>query len=106
MTSNEIKALTGQYVMNTYGRFPVAIDHGEGARLYDFEDNEYIDFTSGIGVTDLGYGYQPWVDAIAEQAKETGSCVQPVLYGASRKAGRDPLQAYRNELCLLCKWRR
>lgn len=72
MTSNEIKALTGQYVMNTYGRFPVAIDHGEGARLYDFEGNEYIDFTSGIGVTDLGYGYQPWVDTIAEQAKKLG----------------------------------
>jgi len=72
MTSNEIKALTGRYVMNTYGRFPVAIDRGEGARLYDFEGNEYIDFTSGIGVTDLGYGYQPWVDAIAEQAKKLG----------------------------------
>jgi acetylornithine/N-succinyldiaminopimelate aminotransferase len=72
MTSNEIKALTGQYVMNTYGRFPVAVDRGEGARLYDFEGNEYIDFTSGIGVTDLGYGYQPWVDAIAEQAKKLG----------------------------------
>ena len=72
MTSNEIKALTGQYVMNTYGRFPVAIDRGEGARLYDFEGNEYIDFTSGIGVTDLGYGYQPWVDAIAAQAKKLG----------------------------------
>ena len=72
MTSNEIKALTGQYVMNTYGRFPVAIDRGEGARLYDFEGNEYIDFTSGIGVTDLGYGYQPWVDAIAKQAKKLG----------------------------------
>ena len=70
MNSNEIKALTGQYVMNTYGRFPVAIDHGEGARLYDFEGNEYIDFTSGIGVTDLGYGYQPWVDAITAQAKK------------------------------------
>ena len=72
MTSNEIKNLTHQYVMNTYGRFPVAIDRGEGARLYDFEGNEYIDFTSGIGVTDLGYGYQPWVDAIAEQAKKLG----------------------------------
>ena len=70
MTSNEIKDLTGQYVMNTYGRFPIAIDHGEGARLYDPEGNEYIDFTSGIGVTDLGYGYQPWVDAITEQAKK------------------------------------
>ena len=72
MTSEEIKSLTGQYVMNTYGRFPVAIDHGEGARLYDPEGREYIDFTSGIGVTDLGYGYQPWVDAIAAQAKRLG----------------------------------
>ena len=72
MTSNELKNLTHQYVMNTYGRFPVAVERGEGARLYDFEGNEYIDFTSGIGVTDLGYGYQPWVDAIAAQAKQLG----------------------------------
>ena len=72
MPSSEIKALTGQYIMNTYGRFPVAIDHGQGATLYDPEGNEYIDFTSGIGVTDLGYGYQPWVDAITAQAKKLG----------------------------------
>ena len=72
MTSEEIKSLTGQYVMNTYGRFPVAIDHGQGATLYDPEGNAYIDFTSGIGVCDLGYGYQPWADAIAAQAKKLG----------------------------------
>ena len=72
MTSNEIKALTGQYVMNTYGRFDVAIDHGCGATLYDPEGREYIDFTSGIGVTALGYGNQPWVDAITAQAKKLG----------------------------------
>lgn len=72
MTSQEVKALTGQYVMNTYGRFDVVIDHGEGARLYDPEGREYIDFTSGIGVNDLGYGNQPWVDAIAAQAKKLG----------------------------------
>ena len=72
MTSNEVKALTGQYVMNTYGRFPVAIDRDEGARLYDFEGNEYIDFTSGIGVCDLGYGNQAWADAIGAQAKKLG----------------------------------
>ena len=70
MSSSEMKALTHQYVMNTYGRFDVAIDHGEGSRLYDPEGREYIDLTSGIGVTDLGYGYQPWVDAIAQQAKK------------------------------------
>ena len=72
MTSQEIKALTGQYIMNTYGRFPVAIDHGQGATLYDPEGNAYIDFTSGIGVSDLGYGCQPWVDAITKQAGKLG----------------------------------
>ena len=72
MTSQQIKDLTGQYIMNTYGRFPVAIDHGQGATLYDPEGNAYIDFTSGIGVTDLGYGYQPWVDAITTQAGKLG----------------------------------
>lgn len=72
MTSQEIKSLTGQYVMNTYERFPVAVDHGKGAKLYDPEGREYIDFTSGIGVTDLGYGNERWVDAITAQAKKLG----------------------------------
>ena len=34
MTSREIMSLTDQYILHTYGRFPVAIDHGEGATLY------------------------------------------------------------------------
>ena len=72
MTSKDIMALTDQYIMHTYGRFPVAIDHGEGATLYDPEGNAYIDFTSGIGVTDLGYGNTAWADAIAAQAKKLG----------------------------------
>ena len=72
MTSQQIKDLTHQYIMTTYGRFPVAIDHGQGATLYDPEGNAYIDFTSGIGVCDLGYGNQAWADAIAAQAKKLG----------------------------------
>ena len=72
MTSKDIMTLTDQYIMHTYGRFPVAIDHGEGATLYDPEGNAYIDFTSGIGVTDLGYGNTAWADAIAAQAKKLG----------------------------------
>ena len=72
MTSQQIKALTDQYIMHTYGRFPVALDHGQGATLYDPEGHAYIDFTSGIGVTDLGYGYTPWVDAITAQAQKLG----------------------------------
>ncbi len=72
MTSEEVKSLTGQYIMNTYSRFPVAIDHGQGATLFDFDGREYIDFTSGIGVNSLGYGNHPWAEAIAGQAKRLG----------------------------------
>ena len=72
MTSQEIKSLTNQYVMNTYGRFDVAIDHGKGAKLYSPEGKEYIDFTSGIGVCDLGYGNEPWAQAAFAQAKKVG----------------------------------
>ena len=72
MTSQEIKSLTNQYVMNTYGRNDVAIDHGKGAKLYSPEGREYIDFTSGIGVCDLGYGNEAWADAVYQQAKKVG----------------------------------
>ena len=72
MTSQEIKSLTNQYVMNTYGRNDVAIDHGKGAKLYSPEGREYIDFTSGIGVCDLGYGNEAWADAVNQQAKKVG----------------------------------
>ena len=72
MNSQEIQALTGQYILNTYGRFPVALDHGEGATLYSPEGKAYIDFASGIGVTCLGYGDSDWVKAITDQARKLG----------------------------------
>ena len=72
MTSQEIKNLTDDYIMPTYGRFPVVIDHGQGARVYSPEGQEYIDFSSGIGVNSLGYGNQKWLDAIVKQAGKLG----------------------------------
>jgi len=68
MTSNEIKTLDAQSVMQTYARFDVVIERGEGATLYSPEGREYIDFTSGIGVNCLGYGNKRWADAVYAQA--------------------------------------
>ena len=68
MDSKQLMAQDSRSVMQTYGRFPVAIDHGEGACLYSPEGKKYIDFTSGIGVNCLGYGNQKWIAAITEQA--------------------------------------
>ena len=68
MTSKELMTLDASCVMQTYGRFPVAIDHGEGATLYSPEGKAYIDFASGIGVNCLGYGNEKWLKAVTEQA--------------------------------------
>ncbi len=67
MTNAEIMSLDKEYVMQTYSRFPVAIEKGKGARLWDFEGKEYIDFTSGIGVCSLGYCNDKWIEAASEQ---------------------------------------
>ncbi len=65
---DSIKHRDDQYVAHTYARFPICLKSGKGSTLVDIHDKEYIDFTAGIGVTALGYGYQPWVDAVAKQA--------------------------------------
>ena len=72
MTFEELKALDHQYTMQTYGRFDVALDHGQGATLYGLEGEEYIDFASGIGVASLGYGHPDWIRAVEEQAHKLG----------------------------------
>ncbi len=72
MNFAEIKALDEAYVLQTYGRNQVAIDHGHGATLYDAEGKEYVDFTSGIGVCSLGYANEAWAQAIYSQAMKVG----------------------------------
>lgn len=68
MTYQELKAEENQYVMNTYGRFAIALDHGQGSTVWDVEGKKYIDFTSGIGVCSLGYNNEAIINAITEQA--------------------------------------
>ena len=72
MNFAEIKALDEGCVLQTYGRNQIAIDHGKGATLWDTEDKEYIDFTSGIGVCSLGYANDAWARAIYDQAMKVG----------------------------------
>ena len=72
MTHEELKYLDSHYVMPTYGRFDVDIDHGKGATLWDLAGKEYIDFTSGIGVCSIGHGNEAWAEAIMEQALKLG----------------------------------
>ncbi|QNS16164.1 aspartate aminotransferase family protein [Mannheimia bovis] len=67
-TSNNIKQLDKDYIAQTYGRFELALSHGKGCKVWDFEGNQYLDFTSGIGVNSLGWADDDWLSAITAQA--------------------------------------
>ena len=68
MTFEELKQLDSQYVVQSYGRNPIAIDHGQGATLYGVDGKAYIDFASGIGVLSIGTAHPEWSAAVAAQA--------------------------------------
>lgn len=59
-----------KYVANTYARFDLEIEHGEGALLYDYNGKEYIDLGAGIAVNTFGANDSIWLDAVINQAKK------------------------------------
>ena len=56
-------------LLNTYARFDVEFIKGKSATLWDKHGNEYIDFTSGIGVVSVGHSNERLSNAICDQAK-------------------------------------
>ena len=57
-----------EHVMATYGRFPLTLAEGRGARVRDDQGREYLDFCMGIAVCSLGHCHPRIVDAIRDQA--------------------------------------
>jgi len=57
-----------RYLMDTYARYPLCLVRGEGARVWDANGKEYLDFTSGHVVLALGHCHPRVVGTIREQA--------------------------------------
>lgn len=70
MKEKKIMALADQNMMNTYRRVPIALVKGKGARLWDANGREYLDFVAGIAVCNLGHSHPKVVKAIKKQAKD------------------------------------
>jgi predicted acetylornithine/succinylornithine family transaminase len=68
MSLAELQAIERQHVIGSYARLPVEFVRGEGARLWDGEGNEYLDFLCGISVTSLGHCHPAVVEAVRDQA--------------------------------------
>lgn len=55
------------HVMNTYGRVPIALERGQGVRVWDVNGKEYLDGLGGIAVNTLGHNHPKLVPALQEQ---------------------------------------
>ena len=63
------------HTMNTYGRLPIALSHGNGVYLWDVNGKRYLDALAGIAVNTLGHNHPKFVPAIQDQvAKIIHSC--------------------------------
>ena len=54
-------------VMTTYGRFPLALERGQGCRVWDTEGREYLDFVAGIATCTLGHAHPALVETVTRQ---------------------------------------
>ena len=54
--------------------FPVCFEKGEGVTLTDVDGNVYLDFSSGIYVTNLGHCHPKVSEAVAKYAKQLMNC--------------------------------
>lgn len=57
-----------QVMVPNYQPKPIVLDHGQGARVWDREGKDYIDFGTGISVTSLGHSNPALMAALQEQA--------------------------------------
>lgn len=70
MNTKEVMDNYDKYVMHTYGRQPIVLDHGHGVKVYDKDGNEYLDFFAGIAVNNVGQTNEKVVEAIKNQAEK------------------------------------
>lgn len=55
------------HVMSTYARFPIALDHGRGCKVWDTEGREYLDFAAGIATCTLGHAHKDLCETVSRQ---------------------------------------
>lgn len=67
MSLSALQAIESDHLIPNYARQPVEFVRGEGARLWDAEGAEYLDFLSGISVLNVGHCHPAVVEAVREQ---------------------------------------
>lgn len=90
--SADLLALEDEWTIPTYSKLPMAFARGEGIRIWDTDDTEYLDFYGGHCVTILGHCHPAITQAITQQANEllfySNVAYSPVRARAAERLGR------------------
>jgi len=63
-----------QYLVSNYAAPAIEVVRGEGTKVWDSQGREYLDFTTGIAVSNLGHSHPHWVKQVSSQASELVHC--------------------------------
>ena len=74
MKQGSLIELGKEFTMNTYNRFSLVIERGEGNCLFDIDGKRYLDFASGIAVNALGYGNKELAHNLENQLSKVVHC--------------------------------
>ncbi len=58
------------HTMNTYGRLPIALERGQGCRVWDVNGKQYLDALAGIAVNTLGHNHPEFAPALQDQVSK------------------------------------
>ncbi|MFO0411843.1 MAG: aspartate aminotransferase family protein [bacterium] len=62
--------MSTEHLMGVYNRAPLAVDRGQGARLWSTDGTEYLDCVMGISTNALGHAHPALVQAVKDQAEK------------------------------------
>ena len=72
MNKNEVIARYSKYIMPTYYPPEILLVHGRGTKVWDADGKVYLDFLSGIAVTNLGHCHPEVIQAVRIQMETLG----------------------------------
>ncbi|OJZ83021.1 hypothetical protein ASPFODRAFT_89456, partial [Aspergillus luchuensis CBS 106.47] len=73
-TTQEYIALNEQFCAPTHAPIPIVLKKGQGARVWDIDGNEYIDFLSAFSVVNQGHCHPQILKAMMDQCQKLSLC--------------------------------
>ena len=66
--TKRVRELFDKYVVPSYARFDLVLDHGEGSYVWDLDGKRYLDLAGGIAVCSLGHAHPEIAQALTDQS--------------------------------------